>query len=108
MYADEQNLKFDFISAPPLMTPWKQDLYFPLNQSAYRILAINPQAMTLAFKTNTPFHSHFEFSNDNQTFKKVANQLQVPIQKGDASYYLRSVNSVGIPGPSAKIRLVLK
>ncbi|MDD7983523.1 hypothetical protein PQO01_00985 [Lentisphaera marina] len=105
MLAEKRNMQFDFVSLPPLLTPWPQDLYAKQNQSAYKIVALNDKFISFELKTNTPFHQNFEFSTDGKNFKPITGyKLNIPIQSGQHSLLIRSNNSNQINGPSAEFK----
>ena len=105
MLAEQRNLEFDFVSLPPLLTPWPQDLYAPQNQSSFNITAINDKFISFELSTNTPFHKHFEASSDGINFKALTNnKLSTPIKAGTHSIYIRSSNSKNIKGPIAEFK----
>jgi hypothetical protein len=105
MLAEKRNLEFDFVSLPPLMTPWPQDLYAKQNQSAFKVIALNDKFISFELITNTPFHQSFEFSTNGKDFETLkSNKLSVPIKIGPQSFFVRSSNSIQVKGPKAEFK----
>ncbi|WDE98054.1 hypothetical protein PQO03_19735 [Lentisphaera profundi] len=103
MLAEKKNLEFDFVSIPPLLTPWPQDLYAKQNQTAFKVLALNDKFISFELNTNTPFHTKFEARVADQQYRKISdNKLNIQINEGSHTISVRSINNCGIPGPSSE------
>lgn len=102
--ADENIDKYDFLGGYPLMVPSLKDLYAGENQSAFYLLGMGTETLSMELRTNTPYHKYFEISQDEgKVFQRIDQQkIRLKLKSGGQKLRLRSVNSQGVRGPEAR------